>query len=116
MSSPSIEGDDYSQARSFKVAYTTSNGGTAVAIASGAYSITCDSDCIVGLTTSATGISALGTSQPAVTSPNRSVMCTAGVAVGFTVGSSGQFISGVGISASGTLYVSGPIHTNNTTR
>lgn len=108
--SPSITGASPVKNRSFAPTFTTS-ASAQTSIAAGGYYLISTADCWVQLAKSgATAPTLPGTSQPAEGSPNALTPCVAGVPTPLDVdGSVPQFISIIGVSTSGTLYIAGPL-------
>lgn len=101
-----ITGSDPIGARSFAPTFTTSPR-SAATIARGGYALVASVDCWVKLGDSGVSAAVPNTTQPSTA--NDSVFCPAGTQVPLNVKADGLYFSVIGVSASGTLNISGPL-------
>ena len=108
--SSAIVGAVYSHARSFSIALS-STVSAEQAIAIGGYYLLADADCTVCIGKTGSAAVDLGgiTAQPATSSPNGLLYCPAGIPVPLDITDTNQVITAITSSASGKLYITGPI-------
>lgn len=103
---PAIVGADPMGARSFSPTFTTS-ASAAATIARGGYSVVASQDMWLVLGDNTVAAAVPGTSQ--LSSVNNATFCGAGLTTPLHVKADGMYFSMIGVSASGTARVSGPM-------
>lgn len=103
---PAIVGDDPIGARSFTPTFTTA-ASSAQTIARGGYEVIASQDCWLKLGGDTVTAAVPGTSQPS--SANDSMFLPAGIPRPLNVKTDGLYLSLIGVTASGSVQLSGPL-------
>lgn len=103
---PAIVGADPMGARSFSPTFTTS-ASSAQTIACGGYSVIASQDMWLALGDDTVVAAVPGTSQPSAV--NNAVFCPQNQVTPLNVKTGGLYLSMIGVSASGTASISGPL-------